>query len=268
MKKKLTISLIQTEIFWQNKQKNFDYLSSKIAQTNADLVLLPEMFNTGFNIKPFDLAEDFNGPTLKWLIEQAKNYNTAIIGSFIFKDNDNYYNRLFFVRPDGQYAFYDKRHTFTMADEHKFFTKGNRNIIINYLGWKIKPLICYDLRFPVWARNKEFYDLLIYVANWPDSRIDQWENLLIARAIENQAYVAAVNRIGTDGNGFYYSGNSLIISPKGQILQKAAKHLEQTITETLDMEQLHQMRQKFPVLLDKDSFTIDDEQIISYWHDP
>ena len=268
MKKNLTISLIQTRIFWQDKQKNFEYLSSKISQTKADIILLPEMFNTGFNIKPFDLAEDFNGPTLQWLIKQARNANSAIVGSYIFKDNSNYYNRLFFVRPDGQYAFYDKRHTFTMAGEHKFFAKGYRNVIIYYSGWRIKPLVCYDLRFPVWARNKENYDLLIYVANWPDSRIDQWENLLKARAIENQTYVAAVNRVGTDGNGFYYSGNSLILSPKGHIIQQAQKHTEQIISADLDLELLHQMRQKFPVLQDKDSFTIHGEQTITYWHDP
>ncbi len=265
MKKNITISLIQSYIYWQDKTKNLKELQQKFENLNSDIIVLPEMFNTGFNINPLDLAETNNGPTVKWMKEQAKRTNSAIIGSIIAVENNKFFNRLFFVKPDSQFAYYDKRHTFTMAGENKYFSRGINNIIVNYLGWKIKPLVCYDLRFPVWARNKENYDILIYVANWPHSRIKQWESLVIARAIENQAYTIAVNRVGDDGNNFYYSGNSLVISPKGEIIAQAPIDQEVILTVNLDYDELQNMRQKFPVLRDMDKFSIENESIKFFW---
>ncbi len=265
MKKNITISLIQSHVYWQDKDKNLQYFQQKFQTINSDIIVLPEMFNTGFNIYPQKLAEKNNGQTVNWMKKQAKLTNSAIAGSIIIEENNKFYNRLFFVKPDGQLAYYDKRHTFTMAQENKHFARGNKNIIINYLGWKIKPLICYDLRFPVWARNKENYDILLYVANWPHSRIKQWESLVIARAIENQAFTLAVNRIGYDGNNFYYSGDSLVVSPKGEIIAQAPLDKEAIVNVELNYDQLQQMREKFPVLRDMDKFSIDNESIKHYW---
>ncbi len=261
MKKKLDITIVQSQIFWQQPGKNLQALEQKLDKVQSGLILLPEMFNTGFNIDPRGLAENFDGPTVRWMKNMASRLNSAIAGSIIFEENGKFYNRLIFVSPAGKMAYYDKRHSFSMAGENKFFTKGNKNVIINYQGWRIKPLICYDLRFPVWARNKEEYDLLLYVANWPHSRIEQWEIMVRSRAIENQCYTVAVNRVGEDGNGFYYSGLSLAVSPKGEILYKAPLHREDLGKVTLDLEELQKAREKFPVLKDRDNFEIENEEV-------
>ncbi len=264
-KNKLLITLVQTNIYWLDKQKNLNHLQQIIEPLHSDIVILPEMFNTGFYTRPGDAYEDHNGPTLKWMIQTAKNKKLTICGSIIWKDKQNFFNRFLFVKPDGHWAWYDKRHRFTMAGEHHRFSAGNQRVIINHMGWRIKPLVCYDLRFPVWSRNDQDYDLIIYVANWPQSRIDQWKNLLVARAIENQSYVAAVNRIGQDGNGFTYSGMSLVINPRGHILHQAPENQEDITTIELDLDQLKQMRSKFPVLNDKDNFSIPGSDTVEFW---
>ncbi len=264
MKNNLSITIVQTYIYWHDKQRNIENIEGLIQKTETDLIILPEMFTTGFSIDPTGIAEDIEGQTLDWMRTIATRKNAAIAGSIITRRNGQYFNTLLFVKPDGSYAFYDKRHTFSMAGENRFYTKGKRNILINYRGWKIKPLICYDLRFPVWARNKCNYDLLVYVANWPRSRIQQWKALLAARAIENQAYTIGVNRIGTDGNDFDYSGESMILSPKGEIIYQAPADMNDVKTVTLDLEKLKSMRQKFPVLQDMDQFTIRDETQETY----
>ena len=264
-KNKLLITLVQSYIHWLDKTRNFNQLESLINDLNSHIIVLPEMFNTGFLIEPHQAAEDESGPTLQWMKHMASKTGSAICGSIIWKENSNYYNRFIFMRPDGQWAWYNKRHRFTMAGEHHKFSAGWHRVIINYLGWRIKPLVCYDLRFPVWARNDQNYDLIIYVANWPKSRIDQWKNLLIARAIENQTFVIAVNRIGQDGNGFYYSGMSLAINPRGQIIYQAPEEIQDIQTVEIDLDQLRSMRQKFPVLKNQDTFTIENSETIEFW---
>ncbi len=264
-KNKLLITLLQTHIHWLDKQKNFLHIEKKLNNIKSDIIVLPEMFNTGFYINPLDVAENYSGPTIKWLEYTAHKTNSAICGSIIWQENGKFYNRFIFMKPDGKWAWYDKRHRFTMAGEHHKFSAGSHRVVINYSGWRIKPLVCYDLRFPVWARNDQDYDLIIYVANWPESRIDQWKNLLIARAIENQAYVIAVNRIGVDGNDFYYSGMSMAINPRGNIIYQAPENQENVYTVELDLELLHNMRKKFPVLLDKDDFDIKDSHNVEFW---
>ncbi len=264
-KNKLLITLVQTNVFWLKKQQNFEHLSTILGSIESDIIILPEMFSTGFYTNPVDVAEDENGPTMQWLREMAKNTGISICGSMIWNDNNKFYNRLIFMRPDTQWAWYDKRHRFTMAGEHYKFSSGLKRVVINHLGWRIKPLVCYDLRFPVWARNDQDYDLLIYVANWPESRIDQWKNLLIARAIENQSFVVAVNRIGQDGNGFYYSGMSMAINPRGKIIYQAPEHKQDIHTIEIDLNTLMSMRQKFPVLRDKDLFSVKDSDQVEFW---
>ena len=264
-KNKLLITISQTNIHWLDKEKNFILFTNIISSINSDIIILPEMFNTGFYTNPQTVAENRHGPTLNWMKKTAQKHNIAITGSFIWQENSNFYNRLIFMRPDGQWAWYDKRHLFSMAGEHLKFTPGNKRTVFNYLGWKIKPLICYDLRFPVWARNDQNYDLLIYVANWPKSRIEQWKNLLIARAIENQSYVLAINRIGQDGNGFVYSGMSMAINPRGQIIFQAPENKEDIKTIEIDLSLLDEMRHKFPVLNDSDKFKIDHSKNITFW---
>ncbi len=256
--KSLKISLIQFDIAWQKKEENLSLLTEKIKKLDTQVIVLPEMFNTGFNILPHNLAENSDGITFRWMKNIAAETGSAICGSIIWQEKQKFYNRFIFMQPNGNWAYYDKRHSFSMAEENKYFSPGNTRVVINYNGWKIKPLICYDLRFPVWARNTEDYDLLIYVANWPSSRIDQWEKLLMARSIENQAYVVAVNRIGIDGNNFHYSGKSMVLSPKGEIIYLAPENSLAIYTIELDKEVLMKMRKKFPVLKDRDDFNIID----------
>ncbi|MBN2891837.1 MAG: amidohydrolase [Bacteroidales bacterium] len=257
MKKTLNISLIQSNIQWLERQKNLDYLTSKISEIqNTDIVFLPEMFDTGFYIEPHKLEKSEEYLSYNWLRNSAINKKISIGGSTIFNENGKFYNRFLLANPDGNVDFYNKRHLFKHAGELNEYLAGNEQKIVEFDNWRIKLLVCYDLRFPVWARNTENYHILVYVANWPTSRIEQWKSLLIARAIENQAYTIGVNRIGEDGNGFVYPGKSLIISPKGEIMYEAKELEEDIYTAELDFEYLQNIRSKFPVLEDMDEFEI------------
>jgi predicted amidohydrolase len=255
--KNLSISAIQTNLFWEDKKANLDYLEKKIAALpqNQDLIILPEMFTTGFSMNPEKLAEKPNGPTFNWLQQKAKQSNAAITGSYIVQDQDRYYNRLVWMLPNGQFYTYDKKHLFSLSEEPKHYTAGEKKLIIDYKGWRICPLICYDLRFPVWSRNRENYDLLIYVANWPEKRAHHWRSLLMARAIENQAYTIGVNRIGYDGNQLYHSGNTSIIDYAGNILHHMS-HVEGIANIELDCAPQQAFRKQFRFLADQDDFVI------------
>lgn len=255
----LKVSIIQSDLVWENKEKNLDHFYSCIAnlKDKSDLVILPETFSTGFSMNPGNLAETITGKTIELIKSWAAEFNIAIAGSFISKEENAFYNRALFVTPEKKALYYDKRHLFRMGGENDVYTPGNSYSIIPYKGWNIRIIICYDLRFPVWIRNKnEEYDLLICVANWPKARAKVWNILLEARAIENSCYVCGVNRIGEDGNGLAHQGDSSIIDFKGNILSKAQIDTEETITLNLSKEKLIDFRNKFPVGKDADSFAI------------
>jgi omega-amidase len=256
----LKVTLIQSNLHWENIELNLEMFTKKISMISGDtdLIILPEMFTTGFSMQAEKFAEPMNGRTVSWMREKAAEKKCVITGSFICTENGNYYNRLVWMRPDGTLSVYDKRHLFSMGDENKYYSQGNKKIIEEINGWKICPLICYDLRFPVWARNTEAsnYDLLIYIANWPERRSYPWKTLLPARAIENQCYVAGLNRIGNDGNEIHHSGDSAVINAKGEIISKIPAHEEAIETILLDYEELSEFRKIFPVLKDADRFEI------------
>lgn len=254
----MQISVIQTNMLWENPIANCNALEEKIsALSNSDIVVLPEMFTTGFSMKPELLAEEPEGKTFKWLVKCAKHNKIAITGSYIVCENGNYYNRMYFVKPNGDYTYYNKRHLFRMGNEHEHYSVGNNRVVINYMKWNILLLVCYDLRFPVWSRNlNNEYDLIIICANWPKSRNHAWKTLLAARSIENQCYLAACNRIGFDGDGNEYSGDSAIYNPKGLQLATAQMGIDETITASLNLDEINEFRQKFPVSLDSDSFLL------------
>lgn len=259
--KDLTVSLIQSELHWQDSQANRNMFATKMDSLSAstDLIILPEMFTTGFTMDASQWAETMDGPTVSWMKQQAAKHNAVVTGSIIVSEAGNYYNRLIWMRPDGTHDTYDKRHLFAMAGEHEYYAAGSQRLIITLDGWRICPLICYDLRFPVWARNDSAYDLLIYMANWPDRRSYDWNTLLRARAIENQAYVAAVNRVGKDGNGHAYVGDSCLIDPGWN---KTIHHLgdkDEAITAVLSYDHLQEVRGKLPFLKDADSFRIEEK---------
>ena len=260
MSQNLNVFIIQSNVVWENISLNLTNFEQKIAEApkNTDLIVLPEMFSTGFHPFPEKVSETMSGTAVIWMKNIAKNTNSAICGSLVIAENDKFYNRFVFITPDGLLYYYDKRHLFRMSNEFETFTPGTTSIIINYKGWRIKPLICYDLRFPVWSRNKNDYDVLMYVANWPTSRQTQWHTLLLARAIENQAYVVAVNRIGTDGNNFEYAGDSLVIDPKGDVIQQFDLNTDKSGLATLNNELITKYRKTFPVHLDADKFEITD----------
>ncbi len=258
MTKDLTITTIQSNLFWEDIEKNLNMFSEKISVINekTDLIILPEMFTTGFSMSTEKFAEKMDGRTVSWMKEKAKEKNCVVTGSFICTENDKYYNRLVWAKPSGTYSTYDKRHLFSMAEENKYYTAGDKKIMEKINGWKICPLICYDLRFPVWSRNtnKHKYDLLIYVANWPERRSHPWKTLLLARAIENQSYVVGLNRVGNDGNEIYHSGDSAVINAKGEIISSTQPNEEKTETITLSYSELQEFRKQFPVLDDADEF--------------
>jgi len=253
----LKVAVIQSEINWENTEQNRKNFSEKIyaITQEIDLIILPEMFSTGFTMNPSGVAETMEGETILWLKDIAKEKKTAITGSLIIKEDGNYYNRLVFVFPSGKIQTYDKRHTFTLSGEDKIYTAGDKNLIVAYKGWKICLLICYDLRFPVWARNIENYHLLIYVANWPKPRINAWNTLLEARAIENMSYCIGVNRIGLDANGHEYTGNSVAYDSLGTQISNIKPNEDITEIITLDKKGLIKTREKFRFLDDKDNFT-------------
>lgn len=254
----LTVSYIQSDLVWENSAQNrlnFEQQINKLQEV-TNLIVLPEMFTTGFAMQPKNLAESMEGKTVKWMIQMAKKSNAAICGSIIISENNRYYNRFIFVNPSGDIQQYNKRHLFTLAGEHHKYEGGNKKVIINYKGWKICPMVCYDLRFPVWSRNTNDYDLLVYVANWPQPRIVAWNTLLKARAIENMSYVIGVNRVGTDPNGNNYNGNSVILDPLGNLVSPIAENIETCQTVTLSKSDLVTIRKKFNFLNDQDSFTL------------
>lgn len=255
----LTITTLQTSLYWEDPAKNLAHFSEKLrAVESTDLIILPEMFTTGFTMKPELLAEEDGGIGFRWMQETAARKHCVVVGSISVKENNRCYNRLYWVKPDGTFLSYDKRHLFSMGKEHEHYTAGSEKLIIDYKGWKICPLICYDLRFPVWSRNttQNPYDLLIYVANWPEIRSYPWKQLLIARAIENQGYVAGVNRIGNDGNTIPHSGDTLVLDPKGAIINQTAAHEDRCETLSLSHHALVDFRKAFPVLNDGDDFTL------------
>ncbi len=253
----MNIALIQTPLFWEQPQENRNYLEEKIITLDqtVNLIVLPEMFTSGFSMNPSLCAETMNGQTVQWLKKMALSKNTAITGSLIIKEQSNFYNRVLFVYPDGKISYYDKRHLFSLAGEEKVYTAGNKKQIVEYLGSRICLLICYDLRFPVFSRNTDNFDLLIYVANWPQSRILAWDSLLRARAIENQCYTLGLNRCGSDNNGLTYNGHSQLIDPLGAYV--IAPVLDETVAlATISKEHIIETRNRFGFLKDRDVFEI------------
>lgn len=258
MSNELHVVGIQANLVWENPTKNRAYFQQKInaIPKTTDLVVLPEMFTTGFTMNPENVAESMNGETISWMQKIASEKEIAITGSLVIKENNNFYNRLIFVHPSKEIETYDKRHSFTLAGENKVYTAGTKKLIINFKGWKICPLICYDLRFPVWARNTENYDLLIFMANWPVKRVKAWDTLLKARAIENMSYTIGVNRIGKDDNEYQYSGNSAIIDFLGDEISSLEENKTGIVSAIINKENQDKIRKKLGFLNDKDAFTI------------
>ena len=255
----LKISIVPTVIAWENKQENLRMLREKLhaLRGTTEIVVLPEMFSTGFTMKSRELAEPVSGITVRILKELAADFQLALCGSFICSERSNYYNRAFFITPEGEEFYYDKRHLFRMGNEAEYFSSGNNKLIISYRGWNICLLVCYDLRFPVWSRNvNNEYDLLIYVASWPQARRLAWDTLLCARALENMCYVCGVNRIGVDGNKLIYNGGSVVFSAKGEVLASVPDGEEGIETVSLSLISLQQLRDKFPVWKDADAFRL------------
>ena len=263
----LRISILQTTLSWETPTANRDRIESllSVVPAGTHVVVLPEMFPTGFSMNPEAFAEPMDGETVQWMKRMAAEKKIILTGSFMTKEEESFYNRLLWVLPNGQTGQYDKRHLFAYADEDKHYTAGNKRLIASVNGWRVNLQICYDLRFPVWSRQRSTYneegqfqpeyDLLIYIANWPARRSEAWKTLLRARAIENQCYVIGVNRIGTDGNGIEYSGDSMIIGPLGDLLHDCADRAELHTME-LDPSHLQESRDRFPFLRDADGFMI------------
>jgi predicted amidohydrolase len=254
----MKISIIQPDLIWEDKTGNFNKLEELILPLyeKTDIVVLPEMFNTGFSMNPEQLSEVPRAETFNWMKNIAQKGNFGLCGSYMVKENPLFFNRWVFVSPEEECWSYDKRHLFSMAGEDKVFSGGKTRLIFSFRGIRISPVICYDLRFPVWSRNQNDYDLLICAANWPESRREAWNTLLKARAIENQCYVAGANRIGTDREGIKYCGNSMIIDPCGVIISSANTNKEDSVTGEISLTELSDFRKKFPFLKDADNFTI------------
>lgn len=269
----LTITTIQTYLHWEDKAANLRMLEEKInsIQDKMEVVVLPEMFNTGFSMKPELLAEKMDGLSVQWMKKMTTAKNIILTGSLIIEDEGNYFNRLVWMLPNGETGYYDKRHRFAYAGEDAHYAAGKKRLIASVKGWKINLQVCYDLRFPVWSRQAVYshlpeedgtgpaepeYDVLIYVANWPERRIHAWKTLLQARAIENQSYVVGVNRTGKDGNDIYYSGESMIVDAMGEVMYTKA-HEENIFTITLQKHPLDEIRNKLPFLKDADRFFIE-----------
>lgn len=253
----LKVSLIQSDIYWHQVEANLAMFEEKIWQITepTDIIVLPEMFQTGFTMEHEDLSEPMNLTTFKWMKQMAAQKKAVVTGSYMVKAGGETFNRLVWMQPDGNFKTYDKRHLFRMANEHDHFSGGSERLIVEWKGWKICPLICYDLRFPVWSRNVDLaYDLVLYVANWPAVRVNAWDTLLKARAMENVAYSVGLNRVGTDGKGIEYNGHTGAYSAKGETL--AFSESEEIITLALSKSSLNDFRAKFPAQLDADSFTI------------
>lgn len=268
----MKVTILQCQLHWEDREKNLKQFESliKSIREETELIILPEMFTTGFSMNPKKVVEPANGPTLKWMQQMAREKNAVLCGSVAVKDRENYFNRLFWVEPGGEFKTYNKRHLFRMGQEDQHYKAGAKKLITKWNDWSFCPLICYDLRFPVWSRNKFKsevkseklkegtwdYDVLIYVANWPEVRTYAWKQLLIARAIENQCYVIGVNRVGKDGNGVNHSGESMVIDPKGEILNSLKTGEVCVETIELNLETLMEYRNKFPLGLDADNFNL------------
>jgi omega-amidase len=259
----LSVTLVQANLFWEDKIANLNMFRNKIneVEDRMELVALPEMFNTGFSMQPAKLAETMEGETVNWMREMANTHKIILVGSLIIEEDGKYYNRMIWMQPNGVFGYYDKRHLFAYAGEGESFSAGNKRLIASVKGWKVNLQVCYDLRFPVWARqspNEEGeaeYDLLVYAANWPERRSRAWKTLLCARAIENQCYVVGVNRVGKDGHGNDHIGDSMVIDPMGEVLYHKAQD-EEVATIILDREKLVETRSKLPFLKDGDAFHI------------
>ncbi|MEZ4797154.1 MAG: amidohydrolase [Flavobacteriaceae bacterium] len=258
MQEQLKVAIIQSDLVWENPEQNRINFTKKIKEIKqpVDVIVLPEMFTSGFTMNPEHVFETMNGTTLAWMIETSKKTDSAICGSLVISENNNFYNRFVFVTPNGHIEQYDKRHTFTLAGEHKVYKAGNKRLTINYKGWKILPQVCYDLRFPVWARNTDDYDAMIYVANWPKPRVNAWDALLKARAIENMSYCIGVNRVGFDVNDHEYVGHSAIYDGLGECVTNIKHNTEQTEVAILDKNHIKAIRQKLKFLDDRDTFIL------------
>jgi len=259
----ITITIFQSNLIWQDTERNLSQFSEKLdaLKEKTDLIILPEMFNTGFVTTPEEIHPKSKEITFEWMKKYAHKLQCMITGSIIVKDKDKYFNRLIWMQPNGFFFTYDKRHLFRMGGEHNHFSSGKEQLTVNLKGWKIRPLICYDLRFPVWSKNRyenghHEYDILLYVANWPHSRANVWKTLLTARAMENQAYTIGVNRIGNDANKLAHSGDSMLIDAKGTCIASIPENIEGHITKTLSYNDLKEFRTKFHVGLDWDNFNI------------
>lgn len=255
---KLRISLVQTSLTWEDPSANFNHLQELCTQvpSNSDLIVLPEMFSTGFTMKPELHSETVLGKGLKWMQDLAHRKNCVVTGSLAIEENSKYYNRLFWVSPDGSFSHYNKRHLFSLAEEEKHYTQGEERLLVELKGFKILPLICYDLRFPVWSRNNVGYDVAIYVANWPERRSFFWKQLLIARSIENQCFIVGVNRVGEDGNGVSHSGDSVCLGPLGNEIGAANPLATELLNVEITKEELTSVRNKFSFLDDQDKFEV------------
>ena len=258
MQDQLTVACIQASLVWENPKKNRTNFSEKIKEISqrVDVIILPEMFTTGFTMNASKVAEAMDGKTVAWMQKKAKKTQAAIVGSIIILDGSKFYNRLLFVKPSGEVEYYDKRHTFTLAKEDKVYAAGTNKLIIDYKGWRICPLICYDLRFPVWSRNAEDYDVLLYVANWPKPRILAWDTLLKARAIENMSYCIGVNRVGIDEEQNEYSGNTAVYDVLGNIMTPIKPYKEHIVVAILEKKHIQFYRNKLKFLEDRDGFSL------------
>ncbi len=261
----LTVTLVQSPLFWEDREKNLDMFTKKLQglESTTDLVVLPEMFTTGFTMEPKGLAEPMEGKTMQWMRDQASAGGCVVAGSLIIQDKESFYNRFIWMQADGNYYSYDKKHLFSYAGENKNYTPGTSKTIIELNNWKIMPMICYDLRFPVWSRNRHTegagfdFDCLLYVANWPASRSHVWRILLMARAIENQCYVVGLNRLGQDGNDIDYSGDSAVIDPTGENISSLLPFEEKTDTVVMTRCSLDSFRDSFRPWVDWDNFQSD-----------
>lgn len=259
MNEELNITLIQSDLVWENSVANRKSFETKIKSiaTHTDLIILPEMFTTGFTMNAKAVAETMQGDTVQWMQQIARFTQAAICGSIVIEENNSFVNRFLFITPEGTIEYYDKHQLFTLAKEQEVFTAGQREVIIDYKGWKIKPLICYDLRFPVWSRNTSDYDILVYVASWPKLRINAWDALLKARAIENMCYCIGVNRVGLDGKGFEYNGHTSVYNALGDfMLEENPTEKEAMLQFNISKSHIEQTRTKLPFLNDRDKFTI------------
>ncbi|QEK51025.1 amidohydrolase [Pedobacter aquae] len=254
----LKVTLLQAYLFWENAAKNLQNISLKLSdiRERTDLIVLPEMFNTGFTMNAVENAEKMDGKTVNWMRDTARKFNAVVTGSLIIEENGNFYNRMVWMRPDASYETYDKKHLFGLGEEDKTYTAGDKQVIVELKGWKIRLAICYDLRFPVWLRNhQQQYDLLLVVANWPEKRAHHWRMLIPARAVENQSFIIALNRVGYDGKQIYYSGDTTCLSPAGDVIYYKRDE-EDLYTFTINKAEVERVRTEMPFLKDADDFNL------------